>query len=115
MFLQSRLQCVFVLPATADDRHASVTINPGQVAQIEREHFDSVLKGNRALEALVADRKLVPMDSEPRSGDEPQLKKASEPEAPASLRDSVPDVEVKSKVESVSIDLSEPVEAKRRK
>jgi hypothetical protein len=115
MFLQSRLQCLFVLAPSADDRFPAVRINPGETVRVEREHFDSVLKGNRALEALVSDRKLVPTEQEPHALDAHALTAASVPEAPAQLRDAVPDVTIKGKVEIATADLSEPLESKRRK
>lgn len=57
--VHNRMQRAFIIPATADDAHKSVTVNPGEHAVVLAEHWDTVRKGNDVIDALLTGRHLV--------------------------------------------------------
>lgn len=114
--LTNRQKRAWVVPATADDSHKSILVDPGETVTVDRDHWDTVRKGNLVIDALLSDRHLV---VETGSGDAPvlhaeELRNPASPVAPEELGAETPGVHVESKgIEEVT----EPGEVKpvRRK
>lgn len=124
--IQNRQKRAWTVPPVSADAklgspevHKPVTINPGEVALVKAEHWDSVKKGNKVIEALLTGRQLVVTAAgKERSVDVDELKNAPSPKAPEELTDTDDRVKIETKTELKEITLKSeddaPKESRRR-
>lgn len=121
--IQNRQKRLWVIPTVFGDNNQpafkSIPVEPGTSALVDEQHWDTVAKGNKVIEALVNMRALVVT----RSGkakpdvDAEELANPAAPTAPADLTEKDDRVKVDSKVELKEVDLKDdaPAQGKGKK
>lgn len=105
---------VHSLIAGAPEQHKPVTINPGDSALVQEEHWDSVKKGNRVIEALLTGRHIVVTQAgKVASVDVDELANPKAPVAPEELTEKDDRVKLDTKTELKEITLKSEDDAPR--
>lgn len=118
--IQNRQKRTWTVPpvhaviAGAPEQHKPVAINPGDSALVKAEHWDSVKKGNKVIEALLTGRHLVvTMPGKERAIEAEELKNPAAPLSPEELTEKDARVQLESKTELKEITLKTEDDAPR--
>lgn len=113
----NRQKRAFIIPGVfgGDNQpiSAAITINPGQSVPVEDEHWKTISKGNKVLEALLTGRHLVAnRGTKEVAVDLDELENPKQPSAPEELKEKDDRVKIDSKVELKEVSLDEPKSGK---
>lgn len=113
----NRQKRAFIIPGVfgGDNQpiNAAITINPGQSVPIDDEHWKTISKGNKVIEALLTGRHLVVnRGNKEVAVDSDELENPKQATAPEELKEKDDRVKIDSKVELKEVNLDEPKSGK---
>lgn len=113
----NRQKRAFIIPGVfgGDNQpiNAAITINPGQSVPIDDEHWKTISKGNKVIEALLTGRHLVvSRGTKEVAVDSDELENPKQASAPEELKEKDDRVKIDSKVELKEVNLDEPKSGK---
>lgn len=113
----NRQKRAFIIPGVfgGDNQpiSAAITINPGQSVPIDDEHWKTISKGNKVIEALLTGRHLVVnRGTKEVAVDSDELENPKQATAPEELKEKDDRVKIDSKVELKEVNLDEPKSGK---
>lgn len=113
----NRQKRAFIIPGVfgGDNQpiNAAITINPGQSVPIDDEHWKTISKGNKVIEALLTGRHLVVnRGTKEVAVDSDELENPKQATAPEELKEKDDRVKLDSKVELKEVNLDEPKSGK---
>ena len=113
----NRQKRAFIIPGVfgGDNQpiNAAITINPGQSVPIDDEHWKTISKGNKVIEALLTGRHLVVnRGTKEVAVDSDELENPKQASAPEELKEKDDRVKIDSKVELKEVNLDEPKSGK---
>lgn len=113
----NRQKRAFIIPGVfgGDNQpiNAAITINPGQSVPIDDEHWKTISKGNKVIEALLTGRHLVVnRGTKEVAVDSDELENPKQATAPEELKEKDDRVKIDSKVELKEVSLDEPKSGK---
>lgn len=113
----NRQKRAFIIPGVfgGDNQpiNAAITINPGQSVPIDEEHWKTISKGNKVIEALLTGRNLVVnRGNKSVVVDSDELENPKQASAPEELKEKDDRVKIDSKVELKEVSLDEPKSGK---
>lgn len=113
----NRQKRAFIIPGVfgGDNQpiNAAITINPGQSVPIDDEHWKTISKGNKVIEALLTGRHLVVnRGTKEVAVDSDELENPKQATAPEELKEKDDRVKIDSKVELKEVNLDEPKSGK---
>jgi|GEM_PF-3187777 len=113
----NRQKRAFIIPGVfgGDNQpiNAAITINPGQSVPIDDEHWKTISKGNKVIEALLTGRHLVVnRGTKEVAVDSDELENPKQASAPEELKEKDDRVKIDSKVELKELNLDEPAAGK---
>lgn len=113
----NRQKRAFIIPGVfgGDNQpiNAAITINPGQSVPIDDEHWNTISKGNKVIEALLTGRHLVVNRGKKEVAvDSDELENPKQATAPEELKEKDERVKIDSKVELKEVNLDEPKSGK---
>lgn len=113
----NRQKRAFIIPGVfgGDNQpiNAAITINPGQSVPIDDEHWKTISKGSKVIEALLTGRHLVVnRGTKEVAVDSDELENPKQASAPEELKEKDDRVKIDSKVELKELNLDEPAAGK---
>lgn len=113
----NRQKRAFIIPGVfgGDNQpiNAAITINPGQSVPIDDEHWKTISKGNKVIEALLTGRHLVVnRGTKEVAVDSDELENPKQASAPEELKEKDDRVKIDSTVELKEVNLDEPKSGK---